>query len=90
VDFAQETPINRDGTQESGRSIYGRITEILAASEANANSLAVAVLDVFDLKAARHPVLGMPVLARSSGQASHAIVPVKVGPCTETLGLAKY
>lgn len=68
--------------QDFGESIYGRITEILTTSETDAG-LAVAVLDVFDLKAARHPVFGMPVLARSSGRATYIIVPVKVGPFTE-------
>lgn len=72
-------------TQNSGKSVYGRVTEIVTPSETNAG-LAVAVLDVFDLKAARHPIFGMPVLARSSGQASYIIVPVKVGVSTERSG----
>ena len=68
--------------QDSGTSIYGRVVEILAPSETN-TGLAVAVLDAFDLKAARHPIFGMPVLARSVGQASYIVVPVKVGPFTK-------
>jgi hypothetical protein len=59
--------------------------QILTASETN-DSLAVAVLDVFNLKAARHPVFGMPVLARLSGWASYIIVLIKVGPFTEGHG----
>jgi hypothetical protein len=60
-----------------GKIIYGRVTEILATSEAEAD-LAVVVIDIFDLKAARHPVFGMPVLARSAGKPTYIIVPVKV------------
>lgn len=67
-----------DSTQGSGKCVYGRITEILAPSEAEAD-LAVAVVDVFDLKATRHPIFGMPVLARSSGKPSYLLVPVGVG-----------
>jgi len=64
--------------QGSGRTIYRRVTEILTTSEAETD-LTIAVIDVFSLKAARHPVFGMPILARSSGKPSHIIVPVKVG-----------
>jgi len=71
-------------TQDSGKTIYGRVTEILTISETD-TSLAVVVLDVFDLKAARHPLFGMPVLARSSGQATYIIVSVTVGPFAKRL-----
>lgn len=68
-------------------SIYGQIVEILVVSETDAN-LAVAVLDVFDLKAACHPLFSMPVLARSSAQALYTIVPVKVSPFIKRCGQA--
>jgi len=74
--------------QDSGTSIYGRVLEILTPSETDA-SLAVTVLDVFGLKATRHPIFGMPVLARSGGQASYAIVPIQVGHFTERPSPAK-
>ena len=70
------TPRN---TQDLGTSIYGRVVEILALSETDAGLAVAAVLDVFDLKAACHPIFGMSVLARSTGQALYTIVPVKVG-----------
>ena len=68
--------------------MYGQITEILATSKTNAG-LAFAVLDVFDLKASRHPLFGMPVLARPLGQASYTIVPVEVGLCTRVSDMLK-
>ena len=70
-------------SQDLGESIYGRITEILTTSETHTN-LAVAVLDVFNLKAARHRLFDMPVLARSSGQATYLIVPIKVSSFTKS------
>ncbi|KAF9644917.1 hypothetical protein BDM02DRAFT_3157045 [Thelephora ganbajun] len=52
------------------------VVEILATSETDTD-LAITVIDIFDLKAACHPIFGMPILARSSGQPSYIIVPVK-------------
>ena len=67
--------------QNSGRSVYGRIAEIFAPSETSAEG-AVAVLDLFSLKASRHPIFGMPVLSRSSDSDTYLVVPVEVSQCT--------
>lgn len=60
-----------------GRSVYGRIVEILAPSETSAEG-AIAVLELFGLRSSRHPIFGMPVLSRLSGSSSYLIVHVVV------------
>ena len=68
--------------QDTNKSVHGRVVEILATSETD-DDLAIAVIDVFNLKAARHHIFGMPVLARSLGQPTQVIVPAKVSLSTE-------
>lgn len=60
--------------------MYGRIIEMFAPSETSAEG-AVAVLDLFSLKASRHPIFGMPVLSHSSDDDSFLVVPVEVSRC---------
>jgi len=66
-----------ESEQNSGRSVCGRIVEILAPSETSAEG-AIAVLDLFGLRSSRHPIFGMPVLSRPSGGGSYLIVHVVV------------
>lgn len=59
----------------------GRIIEIIAPSTTSGEG-AVAVLDLFGLRASRHPLFGMPVLSRSPDGDSSLIVHVEVSRCT--------
>ena len=61
--------------------MYGRIIEIFTPSETSAEG-AVAVLDLFGLKASRHPIFGMPVLSRTPPDDSYLIVHVEVSQHT--------
>jgi hypothetical protein len=66
-----------ENKQNSGKGVYGQIVEIFAPSETSAEG-AIAVLDLFCLRTSRHPIFGMPVLSRPSGDNSHLIVHVAV------------
>jgi len=74
-----------DNKQNSGRNVYGRIIEIVAPS--TSGNGAVAVLDIFGLKASRHPVFGMPVLSRSTDGNSYLIVHIEVSQTCAPIGL---
>jgi len=71
--------------QNSGRNVYGQIVEIVAPLTSGKG--AVAVLDLFGLKASRHPIFGMPVLSRSLDCNSYLIVNVEVSQTRAPIGL---
>lgn len=60
---------------QAGQSVTGRVLEILAES---GGKRAVVVLDVFQILSNRHPLFGMPMLARRNEEAVYVVIPSTV------------